>query len=235
MNSSLARLASLAAAGRAAGAGRRRRSRCRSYYPVAVGGPITKIIDGMRRRLREGEPRHQGQARSTPAPTRSRSSRRSPRTRAASRRQLSVLLSTDMFTLIDEDAIVPFDDAGQDRRRQGWLKGFYTAFMDEQPDRRQDLGHPVPALDHRPVLQQGRCSRKPGSTPNKAPGDLGGDGRATRRSSPSATRSGNVTQWGVQIPSSGFPYWLFQGLTTQNDAHADERRRAPRPTTTSRR
>ena len=30
--------------------------------------------------------------------------------------------------------------------------------------------------------------------------------------------SGNVTQWGVKIPSSGFPYWLFQGLTTPNDA-----------------
>ena len=29
--------------------------------------------------------------------------------------------------------------------------------------------------------------------------------------------SGNVTQWGVRIPSSGFPYWLFQGLSTQND------------------
>ena len=28
--------------------------------------------------------------------------------------------------------------------------------------------------------------------------------------------SGNVTQWGVQIPSSGFPYWLFQGLTIEN-------------------
>jgi sn-glycerol 3-phosphate transport system substrate-binding protein len=27
---------------------------------------------------------------------------------------------------------------------------------------------------------------------------------------------GNVTQWGVQVPSSGFPYWLFQGFTTQN-------------------
>jgi len=27
---------------------------------------------------------------------------------------------------------------------------------------------------------------------------------------------GNVTRWGMQIPSSGFPYWLFQGLTTQN-------------------
>jgi sn-glycerol 3-phosphate transport system substrate-binding protein len=26
----------------------------------------------------------------------------------------------------------------------------------------------------------------------------------------------NTTQWGVQIPSTGFPYWLFQGLTTPN-------------------
>ena len=29
--------------------------------------------------------------------------------------------------------------------------------------------------------------------------------------------AGKITQFGVQIPSSGFPYWLFQGLTTQND------------------
>jgi sn-glycerol 3-phosphate transport system substrate-binding protein len=28
--------------------------------------------------------------------------------------------------------------------------------------------------------------------------------------------SGNTTQWGIQVPSSGFPYWLFQGFTTQN-------------------
>jgi sn-glycerol 3-phosphate transport system substrate-binding protein len=25
-----------------------------------------------------------------------------------------------------------------------------------------------------------------------------------------------VATWGVQVPSSGFPYWLFQGFTTQN-------------------
>ena len=28
--------------------------------------------------------------------------------------------------------------------------------------------------------------------------------------------SGKVTQWGVQIPSSGFPYWLFQALAIEN-------------------
>jgi sn-glycerol 3-phosphate transport system substrate-binding protein len=30
--------------------------------------------------------------------------------------------------------------------------------------------------------------------------------------------AGQVTQWGVEIPSSGFPYWLFQAITTQNGA-----------------
>src|SRR3546814_9426184 len=31
--------------------------------------------------------------------------------------------------------------------------------------------------------------------------------------------AGNVTQWGIKIPSGGaFAYWLFQALTTPNDA-----------------
>ena len=28
-----------------------------------------------------------------------------------------------------------------------------------------------------------------------------------------------MTQWGVQIPSSGFPYWLFQGLAIETGAN----------------
>jgi sn-glycerol 3-phosphate transport system substrate-binding protein len=31
--------------------------------------------------------------------------------------------------------------------------------------------------------------------------------------------SGKVTQWGVQIPATGFPYWLFQGLAIENGAN----------------
>ena len=31
--------------------------------------------------------------------------------------------------------------------------------------------------------------------------------------------SGKVTQWGVQIPSSGFPYWLFQALAIEAGAN----------------
>ncbi len=42
---------------------------------------------------------------------------------------MSILLSTDMFTLIDEDAIVPFDSLLKTADDQAWLKSFYPAFM----------------------------------------------------------------------------------------------------------
>jgi sn-glycerol 3-phosphate transport system substrate-binding protein len=55
-----------------------------------------------------------------------------------------------------------------------------------------------------------------GLDPEKAPANWGEElafaEKLTRRDG-----SGNTSQWGMQIPSSGFPYWLFQALTTQND------------------
>ena len=38
-----------------------------------------------------------------------------------------MLLSTDMFTLIDEDAIVPIDDLAKSADDRKWLDGFYPA------------------------------------------------------------------------------------------------------------
>ncbi len=29
--------------------------------------------------------------------------------------------------------------------------------------------------------------------------------------------SGNIVQWGIEIPSTGYPYWMFGALTMQND------------------
>ena len=41
----------------------------------------------------------------------------------------SVVLSTDMFTLIDEGVIVPFDDFAKTLEDKAWLKNFFPAFM----------------------------------------------------------------------------------------------------------
>src|SRR5256885_14185254 len=75
------------------------------YYPVAVGGPITKIIDGLAADFEKENPGikirpiYSGsyQESLTKALTAMKSGD-PPVT--------SILLSTDMFTLIDEDAIV---------------------------------------------------------------------------------------------------------------------------------
>ena len=65
--------------------------------------------------------------RSTPAPTRTRIVKALTATKSGKPPQLAVLLSTDMFSLIDEDAIVPIDDIAKSADDKKWLDGFYKA------------------------------------------------------------------------------------------------------------
>ncbi len=59
--------------------------------------------------------------------------------------------------------------------------------------------------------------KEAGLDPNKPPTSWAElKDMATKLTKKDAT--GKVTQYGVQIPSSGFPYWLFQTLSTTNDA-----------------
>src|ERR1700730_14515301 len=79
------------------------------YYPVAVGGPVTKIIDGLAADFQKENPGikvkpiYAGTYQETIVKVLTALKSGEPP-------QMSVLLSTDMFTLIDEDAIVPFDE-----------------------------------------------------------------------------------------------------------------------------
>jgi len=185
------------------------------YYPVAVGGPITKLIDGFAADFEKENPGikikpiYSGSyqdsivkaltaVKSNDAPT------------------MSVLLSTDMYTLIDEDAVVPFDSFIKTPEDQAWLKGFYPAFMENSQTGGKTWG--IPFQRSTIVLYYNKeLFKEAGLDPNKPPAnwkEMAEYGqKLTKRDA-----SGKVTQWGVQIPSSGFPYWLFQGLSTPNDA-----------------
>ena len=195
---------------------RRRRSKSRSTTrsPSAGRSPRSSTASPPTSRRRIPGSRS---SRSTPAPTRNRSPRRSPRYKSGEPPVTSVLLSTDMYTLIDEDAIVPFDDFIKTRGGPGVAQELLSGVHGEQPDRRQDLGHSVPALDDRALLQQGDVQGSGARSEPARPRT----GRRWREYAQKLTKrdaSGKVTQWGVQIPSSGFPYWLFQALTTENGA-----------------
>ena len=130
--------------------------------------------------------------------------------------QLSVILSVDMFTLIEEDAIVPFEDLISTDAERAWLDSFYPAFMDNSRTGGKTYG--IPFQRSTPVLYWNKeAFAEAGLDPDTPPATweemVSFGEKLTERDA-----DGTVTQWGVRIPSSGFPYWLFQGLTTQNGA-----------------
>ena len=152
------------------------------YYPSPSAVRSPRSSTAMPPSSTKAQPGHHGRSRSIPAATRTRSSRRSPPRKRGNAPDVAVLLSTDMFTLIDDDMIVPYRRDRQDAPSdKDWLKSFYPAFMAQQPGRRPDLGHSVPALDHRAVLEQGRLQ---GGRPRSRPGagDLGRTWSPTARS-----------------------------------------------------
>ncbi|MDH5247248.1 MAG: ABC transporter substrate-binding protein, partial [Betaproteobacteria bacterium] len=183
------------------------------YYPVAVGGPITKVIDGFAADFEKENPGirikpiYSGsyQDSITKALTAVKSGE-PPVT--------SILLSTDMYTLIDEDAIFPFDDVAKSPQDQAWIKSFYPAFMENSQTGGKTWG--IPFQRSTIVLYWNKeMFKEAGLDPNRAPANwkeqLDYAQKLTKRDA-----SGKVTQWGIQIPSSGFPYWLFQALAIQN-------------------
>lgn len=129
--------------------------------------------------------------------------------------QLSVILSVDMFTLIDEEVIMPFDDLIKTDDDKAWLASFYPAFMENSQTGGKTYG--IPFQRSTPVLYWNKeAFAEAGLDPDTPPANW----EETIEMGKKLVKkddSGNVTTWGVRIPSSGFPYWLFQGLTTQND------------------
>ncbi len=99
------------------------------YYPIAVGGPIPKIIDGYVADFEKENPGikikaiYAGTYQDTLVKALTAFKSGEPP-------DIAVLLSTDMFTLIDEDAITPFDDLLKTDADKAWAKSFYPAFME---------------------------------------------------------------------------------------------------------
>src|SRR6266705_1904827 len=184
------------------------------YYPVAVGGPITKIVDGLAADFEKENPGikvrpiYAGAYQEALTKTLT-------AVKGGDSPTTAVLLSTDMYTLIDEDAVVPFDSYIKTPEDQAWLKGFYPAFMENSQTGGKTWG--IPFQRSTIVLYWNKeMFKDAGLDPNKAPATwdemVAYAQKLTKRDA-----SGKVTQWGVQIPSTGFPYWLFQALTTEND------------------
>src|ERR1700733_15532075 len=171
------------------------------YYPVAVGGPIPKIIDGYVADFEKDNPGitikaiYAGTYQDTLVKALTAFKSGEPP-------DIAVLLATDMFTLIDEDAIAPFDDLLKTDADKAWAKSFYPAFMANSQTGGKTWG--IPFQRSTIVLYWNKeLFKEAGLDPNRPPGTwkemLDDAQKLTRRDA-----AGNITQYGVQIPSSGF-------------------------------
>ncbi|MEP6972407.1 MAG: extracellular solute-binding protein, partial [Betaproteobacteria bacterium] len=184
------------------------------FYPVAVGGAIATYIDTLATDFTKENPSikvtpiYAGSYQDTIV-------KALTAHKAGTPPVTSVLLSTDMFTLIDEDAIIPIDGFVKTADDKAWLSSFYKAFMLNSQTGGKTWG--IPFQRSTIVMYYNKESFKAaGLDPNKPPTTWAEMADYAKKLTVKDS-SGKVSQYGIQIPSSGFPYWLFQALAIEND------------------
>lgn len=182
------------------------------YFPVAVGGPITKLVESMTNEFMEAHP----DIKVTPiyaGTYRDTITKALTALRGGEPPHMAVLLSTDMYTLIDENAIVPYDDI-LPAEEMAFTRDYFPGFMSNSQTGGKTWG--IPFQRSTIVMYWNKDAfKKAGLDPNHAPATweelVEAGKKLTKRDA-----NGNVTQWGVAIPSTGYPYWMLQSLAIQN-------------------
>jgi sn-glycerol 3-phosphate transport system substrate-binding protein len=182
------------------------------YYPIAVGGPIPRLIDGMIADFEKAHPDikvtavYAGNYDDTRV-------KALAALKAGQPVRLSVLFSIDVFELLDQDAIVPFDDLVGPADKT-WLDSFYPALMENSRVQAKTWG--IPFQRSTIVLYWNKNAfKEAGLDPNKPPASWAEMAEMSKRLV-RKDASGNVARYGVMIPSTGYPYWMLQALARQN-------------------
>jgi sn-glycerol 3-phosphate transport system substrate-binding protein len=179
------------------------------YFPVAVGGPITKIVDAFATGFMQENPDvvlkpvYAGGYTDT-------LTKAVTATKAGQGPSLALLLSTDAYSLIDDELILPFDNSADDK---AWLASFYPAFMKNGEINGRIWG--VPFQRSTIVLYYNKDAFKEvGLNPEAGPATWAEHTEFARKLT--KVEGDRTTRWGVQIPATGFTYWLLQAMIAEN-------------------
>ena len=173
-------------------------------FPVAVGGPIPKIIDGYARAFEHENPdvavRPIYAGSYTDTLTKAQTA-----LKAGDPPAMAVLLSTDVYTLIDEQLILPIDETGDNA---AWLSHFYPGFLRNG----QIDGHSwgVPFQRSTIVLYYNKDAFHAAGLEPEAPPNTW-----TEHAAAAEKLSIKGQRFGVEIPAGPFAYWMFQAMVAQ--------------------
>ena len=182
------------------------------YYPVAVGGPLTKIVDGLVADFTKANPDIKVNAIYAGNYNDARIKALAA-LKSGESAQLSVMFSIDIYELIEQGAIVAFDEIVETAEEKAWLKKFYPSLMENGMTQGKVWG--IPFQRSTIVMYYNKDAfRDAGLDPEKPPAnwdELVSMGKKLVKKS-----GGQTARWGAMIPSTGYPYWMFGALTKQN-------------------
>ena len=182
------------------------------YYPVAVGGALTKVVDGLVADFEKENPDIKVNAIYAGNYNDARIKALAA-LKSGQPAQTSVMFSIDIYELIEQGAIVAFDDVVKTAEDKAWLNSFYPALMENGKTQGKTWG--IPFQRSTIVMYYNKDAfRAAGLDPESPPAtwdELVSMGKKLTKKS-----GGNVEQWGAMIPSTGYPYWMFGALAMQN-------------------
>ena len=177
------------------------------YYPIAVGGKLTEVVDGIVAQFEAANPDisvnavYSGNYDDTRVRALSALASGEPA-------QLAVMFSIDAYDLIEQDLVVPFDDVATSSEDQAWLNSFYPALMANGRIEGKTWGIPfqrstIVAYYNKDMF---RAAGLDPDSPPKTWDEMVSMGKALTKGD----------TYGLMIPSTGYPYWMFQALAIQN-------------------
>lgn len=175
------------------------------YYPIAVGGALTEVVDGIVADFEAANPDikvnaiYSGNYDDTRVRALSALASGEPA-------QLAVMFSIDAYDLIEQDLIVAFEDI--EGVSSDWLNSFYPALMANGRIEGKTWGIPFQRSTIVAYYNKDKF-REAGLDPESPPAtweEMVSMGKAL-------TKEGT---YGLMIPSTGYPYWMFQALAIQN-------------------
>jgi len=181
------------------------------YYPVSVGGPLTKIIDQLCADFTKEHPH----IKVNPVYTGSYADTRTKvqtGLKSGTGPDVAIMFSTDLFSLLDLNAIVDVDTVSKSDNQADVKKlidDFYPAFLLNTQAKGKTWG--IPFQRSTIVLYYNKDAFKEvGLDPEKAPStwdEMAADAKKL-------TKSG---RYGIEIPSTDYAYWMLQTFTLQQN------------------
>lgn len=185
------------------------------YYPIAVGGEISHTVEALVADFEKIhpdvsiQPVYTGDYATTVT-------KALTAFRGGNAPQMAVIGDIEAYSLMDAGAIVAASDLAKDNDGKKWIDSFYPAFI------RHINGKVwgVPFQRSTVVLYWNKQAfEKAGLDADTPPANWQ---QVVDFGKKLVVKDGdNVSQWGIEIPTTPNGYWVFQGFAATNGAHLD--------------